>query len=131
MDEPLDVAMVRGINYFAERELADSPKNRAAKWNRDYSSAEAYQKSIEPHRQRLREIIGAMDQRVSERSPEAALASTFERSLSADDEGVQAVCNRVRWDVLPGVTAEGEHWFNAGIHPKAHERPRRSGVGMR
>src|SRR5262245_10739555 len=64
MDEPLDVVMVRGINYFAERELADSSNRRAAKWNRDYSSPEAYEKSIATNRQRLREIIGAVDERV-------------------------------------------------------------------
>ena len=30
MEEPLDVVMVRGINYFAEREVADSPNRRPA-----------------------------------------------------------------------------------------------------
>ncbi|REJ94742.1 MAG: hypothetical protein DWQ34_08395, partial [Planctomycetota bacterium] len=61
MNEPLDVVMVRGINYFAEREIADSPNRRPAKWNRDYSSVEAYEQSVEPNRERLREIIGAVD----------------------------------------------------------------------
>jgi hypothetical protein len=103
MDEPLDVVMVRGINYFAERELADSPNRRAAKWNRDYSSAEAYQKSIEPNRQRLREIIGAVDERVTVSS--SALDSMFDQSVSANDDTTMSVC-RGRWDVLPGVTGE-------------------------
>ena len=48
MTEPLDVVMVNGIDRFALRELADSPKRRDAQWKRDYSSAEAYANSIAP-----------------------------------------------------------------------------------
>jgi len=109
LDEPLDVVMVRGINYFAERELADSPNRRAAKWNRDYSSPEAYQKSIEPNRRRLREIIGAVDERVA--NPEMY--------FSSDGTSISGVEGQVRgenwsfsagscmWEVLDGVHGYG------------------------
>ena len=107
MDEPLDVVMVRGINYFAERELADSPNRRAAKWNRDYSSPEAYQRSIEPNRQRLREIIGAVDERVARPilTTEVIELPGFENQLSADPNWGAPFS--VRWDVLQGVSATG------------------------
>ena len=90
LDEPLDVVMVRGINRFAERELAASRGRRAAKWNRDYSSPEAYQQSVEPNRQRLRELIGAVDTL----SPPRLL---FDNNIELN----------VQWDVTEGVSAEG------------------------
>ncbi|MFO1094762.1 MAG: hypothetical protein U0992_15865 [Planctomycetaceae bacterium] len=108
MEEPLDVVMVRGINYFAERELADSPNHRAAKWNRDYSSSEAYQKSVEPNRQRLREIIGAVDERVK------SLQIDYTQTTSiAGAEGEVGGEKRIFsatsciWDVLDGVYGYG------------------------
>jgi cephalosporin-C deacetylase-like acetyl esterase len=62
--EPLDVVMVRGVSQFAEGEIARSRDRRAALWNRDYSSPAAYAKSVEPNRERFRQIIGAVDPRV-------------------------------------------------------------------
>lgn len=64
LTEPLDVVMVRGISEFAEQEIALSRDRREAHWNRDYSSPEAYEKSIAPNRERLRTYIGAVDERV-------------------------------------------------------------------
>jgi cephalosporin-C deacetylase-like acetyl esterase len=61
MDEPLDVVMVRGINKFAEEEISLSPQRRESFWRRDFSSSEAYEKSVEKNRQRLRTIIGVDD----------------------------------------------------------------------
>lgn len=118
MDEPLDVVMVRGINYFAERELADSPNRRAAKWNRDYSSPEAYQKSVEPNRQRLREIIGAVDERVRHAMPAVQLNELpgLDTEPSFEVEWAPVV---IRWDVLPGVTGTGILLTPRG-EPKAH-----------
>src|ERR1700733_13051971 len=61
---PLDVVMVDGINRFAERALAESVGQRAQFWHRDFSSPQAYEKSIAPNRERLREILGVVDERV-------------------------------------------------------------------
>ncbi len=66
LDEPLDVVMVRGISEFAEQEIALSRDRREAHWHRDYSSPEAYEKSIAPNRERLRTYIGAVDERVKD-----------------------------------------------------------------
>ena len=45
--------MVDGIDRFLLRETARAPQRRAKYWQRDFSSADAYQKSIEPNRRRL------------------------------------------------------------------------------
>ncbi len=66
LDEPLDVVMVRGISEFAEQEIALSRDRREVHWHRDYSSPEAYEKSIAPNRERLRTYIGAVDERVKD-----------------------------------------------------------------
>lgn len=66
LTEPLDVVMVRGISEFAEQEIALSRDRREAHWNRDYSSPEAYEKSIAANRERLRTYIGAVDERVKD-----------------------------------------------------------------
>ena len=57
--QPLDEFMVDGINRFCLRELAASPARREKIWDRDFTSTEAYEKSIAPNRERFREYIGA------------------------------------------------------------------------
>ena len=101
---PLDEVMVSGIDQFALRELEGSADRRAARWKRDYSSHEAYTKSVAENRQRFRTIIGAVDQRVS--SPRIELIATTDTdSVVATHAGYTV--RAVRWQVLDGVTAEG------------------------
>lgn len=90
LDEPLDVVMVRGINRFAERELAAARDRRSARRDRDDSNPEAYQRSIEASRQRLAERIGAVDGLAP---PRLLLENGFDQ--------------QAQWDVLEGVSAEG------------------------
>ncbi len=102
--EPLDEVMVSGIDRFALRELDDAPNRRGLLWKRDYSSVPAYLKSVAPNRQRLRTIIGAVDQRmagtgVNVVAPEGALEGMKSTS--------QFAYGMARWQVLDGVTAEG------------------------
>lgn len=94
LTEPLDVVMVRGISEFAEHEIALSRDRRAVHWKRDYSSPEAYEKSIAPNRERLRTYIGAVDDRVKD-------ASLF-IDLNTMGQGASSI----RLDVLEGVTCE-------------------------
>ena len=74
LEEPLHQVMVSGINRFALRKLKESPGQRPAKWNRDYSSHSAYVKSISKNRERFRTIIGAVDHRVAD--PDIELIAT-------------------------------------------------------
>jgi dienelactone hydrolase len=62
--------MVAGIDKFLLRELDLSVERREKHWNRDFSSPEAYNKSIEPNRQRLKKILGLVDDRVPFDAPE-------------------------------------------------------------
>ena len=60
----LSAQMVAGIDRFLDRELEASLTTRAAFWKRDFTSDGAYEKSIAPNRERLRQFIGAVDARV-------------------------------------------------------------------
>lgn len=82
LTEPLDVVMVRGISEFAEHEIALSRDRREAHWNRDYSSPEAYEKSIAPNRERLRTYIGAVDELLPS-SPISIGSSHYKVALEA------------------------------------------------
>src|SRR5580692_2250036 len=104
LDGPLDVVMVDGINKFAERELAESVARRAQRWHRDFSSPQAYEKSIAPNRERLRTILGVVDERVK---PDAFELITTTAAPSKLATGGSYSVHAVRWRVLPGVTAEG------------------------
>lgn len=118
LERPLDVVMVAGINRFAERELAASRDRRADKWRRDYSSPEAYQQSVEPNRQRLAAMLGAVDPLVDPR-PAMELPDLGEHDELEDlYSGV-----RVRWDVLEGVTAEGRYLVPAQRESNGLDRP--------
>ncbi|MCX6900846.1 MAG: dienelactone hydrolase family protein [Verrucomicrobia bacterium] len=99
----LSLGMIAGIDRFLDRELAASVERRAAKWHRNFSSPEAYTKSVEPNRERFRRIIGVVDERVK---PELHLLATPTQSAQVG-EGWGYKIFAVRWSVLPGVDAEG------------------------
>ncbi len=63
IDGDLASQMVDGIDRFLLSELEKSVAGRAAHWTRDFSSADAYYKSIEPNRKRLAHILGVVDAR--------------------------------------------------------------------
>lgn len=104
IEEPLDKVMVDGIARFALRAIEESVQQREKLWARDYSSADAYMKSVEPNRERLRSIIGAVDPRVKADGFEL-IAKVHENGLVAESDLFDVYV--VRWPVLAGVTAEG------------------------
>ena len=57
--------LVAGVDQFLLDELAASVAKRSAYWNRDFSSHEAYVKSVEPNRKRLAHILGLRDARTA------------------------------------------------------------------
>ena len=102
--EPLDQFMVSGINKFALREIDEAVTKRDQYWKRDYSSAEAYAKSIAPNRERFKECIGAVDSRI----PAAGLELiTTVQQPSLVGRAEKYTIHAVRWNVLDGITAEG------------------------
>jgi dienelactone hydrolase len=96
--------MLDGIHRYLDRETAASIKQRDRDFKPDLSSPEAYERSLEPQRQRLRRLLGLVD----ERSP----ATGFE-ILAAPGQTGEVYKNdqyrvfQVRWNVLPGITGEG------------------------
>ena len=96
--------MVAGIDRFLMRETAASATNRAALWRRDFKSRDAHEKSVQPNRERLRKMIGAVDARVPFLAPEfLAIGATSALVAETDSYSVFAV----RWPVFEGVFSEG------------------------
>ncbi|HZY87308.1 MAG TPA: hypothetical protein VFE78_20905, partial [Gemmataceae bacterium] len=100
----LAAQMVEGIDKYLMRELAASVKKRAAFWKPDYSSAEAYAKSVQPNRERLKTILGVVDRRVSPVEMEYVVP-VGGPALVAETPAYKV--HAVRWTVLPGVDGEG------------------------
>src|SRR5205823_12079866 len=80
-----------------------SVEKRKQFWKTDYSSPEAYAKSVAPNRERLKTILGVVDRRL----PPAMeyVATTDQPALVTETERYRVYA--VRWPVLPGVDAEG------------------------
>jgi len=95
LSEPLDEVMVRGIGEFAETEIELAQERRKALWNRDYSSPEAYEKSISANRERLRIDLGAIDHRFQETQVLVDIAGLATPG---------APLTQIRQDVLQGVS---------------------------
>ena len=102
-EEDLSGRTMDGAHRFVERQIAETQARTSRFWKYDRSSAAAWDASLESNRERLREIIGAVDLRV---------APALERF--GDDENPALVAEtpryrvqQVRWPVFDGVSAEG------------------------
>jgi len=96
--------LVDGVDKFLLREIEASVGRRARHWKPDFSSHEAYAKSLEPNRKRLAHILGVRDARLSFVDPE--LVTTAVRwSQVAKSDAFEA--HATRWPVFPGVHGEG------------------------
>jgi dienelactone hydrolase len=108
--EPLtwsdDIAsrLVDGVDRFLLDKLERSIEGRAEHWHRDFSSSEAYNKSIEPNRKRLAHILGVRDDRVPFDGMELA-GTTSRPALVGSGEGYDIFA--VRWPVIRRVHGEG------------------------
>src|SRR5579859_6724754 len=99
-DGDLAAQMVEGIDKYLMREIAASVQKRKQYWKPDFSSLEAYEKSVRPNRERLARILGVVDKRV----PVTALeyvATTGTDALVAEGDGYRVYA--VRWQVLEGI----------------------------
>ena len=104
MEGDIAAQMVEGVDRFLLRELELSIGRREKFWKRDFSSPEAYNKSIEPNRQRLAKILGVVDQRVPFDAPEL-IATTKQSALVGKGENYEVFA--VRWPVVRDVHGEG------------------------
>ena len=100
----LAAQMVEGIDKYLMRATEESIAKRKEYWKPDFSSVEAYTKSIEPNRQRLRKILGVVDERVPFKDIEYSSGPNTP-ALVAETDAYKVYA--VRWPVLPGVDGEG------------------------
>ena len=100
----LAAQMVEGIDKYLMREIAASVEKRKQYWKPDFSSAEAYSKSVQPNRERLKKILGVVDERVSPVDMEY-VGTPKTPALVAETDAYKVYA--VRWPVLPGVDGEG------------------------
>lgn len=96
--------LVDGVDRFLLRKLDESVAKRESHWHRDFSSPEAYQKSIEPNRQRLAHILGLRDARVAFADPEL-MATTSHPALIG--QGAKYQVSVIRWPVVGDIHGEG------------------------
>ena len=99
----LSERMMDGAHRFVERKIDESIQSRQKYWTRDFTSREAYERSVEPNRQRFMKSIGVVDPRV----PVA-----IERFGNDDNPALVAETSayriyQVRWPVLENVSGEG------------------------
>jgi len=100
----LAAQMVTGIDKYLMLELEASVKKRQEYWKPDYSSQEAYTKSVEPNRERLRKILGVVDKRLPVTELEY-VSTTTQPALVAETDSYKVFA--VRWPVFEGVDGEG------------------------
>ncbi|MBK5279542.1 MAG: dienelactone hydrolase family protein [Bacteroidia bacterium] len=113
----LSVRMLDGAHQFMDDEINQSVLNRSRLWNRDLSSPAAYEKSIEPNRNRFMQYIGVEDKSkslstysigLSDKQPVVYMQKI---SLNNDPELVAETTKyfvyQVRWPVLNRVYGEG------------------------
>ncbi len=96
--------LVDGVDKFLLREIESAAKNREKFWNRDFTSAAAYDKSIEPNRKRLAHILGVRDARIAFTSPEL-VATLDEPALVGKGANYEILA--VRWPVIGKMYGEG------------------------
>lgn len=116
-DGDLSVRMLDGAHKFIEEKINESIGNRLKSWNRDFSSKEAYELSVEPNRKRFIKCIGIEDRTepfinyntgLEDKNP-----SVFMQRFSIDNdpdliaETAKYRVYQVRWPVLNRVYGEG------------------------
>lgn len=96
--------MVDGIGEYLDEQTKKSIPDRSSFWNPDFSNKQAYETSVSPNRQRLLEILGAVDPILP--NIEMEKLSTTETSFLLGENKYFEVFS-VRWQVLEGVYGEG------------------------
>jgi dienelactone hydrolase len=95
--------MVEGIDRYLTKATEQAAKDRPKFWKPDFSSVQAFDKSVEPNRARFRKMIGVIDERVP--VVMTKVATVEQGSLIAETKQYKVYA--VRWTVLPGVNGEG------------------------
>jgi dienelactone hydrolase len=116
----LATQMVDGIHRFLLNMTAEALKERAGLWKRDYSSLEAYNRSVSGNRERFRQIIGAVDPRVPAKVPEP-VRGIFDPPEVGQGKGYKVYA--VRWSVAEAVVADFDGLDAEGLLLQPERRP--------
>ncbi|GHU37174.1 hypothetical protein FACS1894105_08790 [Clostridia bacterium] len=92
------------IKEFLRNKTAANESLRGKYWRRDFTDAEAYQKSVEVNRERLAYITGVKDKRVAYDAPE--LSADFDRIAPLAESDTHFVY-AVKWRVFEELYGEG------------------------
>jgi dienelactone hydrolase len=95
--------LMDGAHRFVERQIDESIEKRRPFWRHDFSSLDAYERSIKANRTRFGQIIGVVDPRV----PVTMERFGTEDSPALVSETPTYLVFQVRWPVLEGLAAEG------------------------
>ncbi|MEX1241406.1 MAG: dienelactone hydrolase family protein [Cyclobacteriaceae bacterium] len=116
-EEDRSIKILEGAHVFIEERIKAAPAGRARFWNRDLSSKEAYERSVEPNRRRFMKIIGVEDKSKPAQSFKLVLKEehpsvVMEKIAVNNDplvisETAAYRVYQVRWPVLHNVYGEG------------------------
>src|SRR5262249_39980224 len=76
--------LLYGAHRFVERKIDESIAVRQKRWHRDFTSREAYEKSVAENRAHFRKIIGVVDDRLPPQLEKFGDASEDRPSLVAE-----------------------------------------------
>ncbi len=117
LEGDLSVLMMDGAHKFIDGKINESIGNRAKYWNRNLTSPEAYELSVEPNRKRLMKYIGVEDKNdpfINYRiGLEDGHPAVYMQKLSVNNdpeviaETAKYKVYQVRWPVLDRVYGEG------------------------
>src|SRR4029453_6393174 len=99
----LSARMVSGLHRILDRKIEASVAGRPQYWKRDFSSREAYERSVDPNRMRLHTIVGVVDERLPPRLE--GISKAGGPAFVAQNGGARL--SAIRWQVLEGVDGEG------------------------
>jgi len=99
----LAAKMVAGVDKFLLREIEASRDRRSSHWKRDFSSPEAYTKSVEPNRRRLAENLGV----TRDTRPERASFEYADSIPGPRAETKDFTIRQVRWRAFGDVHGVG------------------------
>lgn len=116
-EEDRSIKILDGAHAYIEEKINEASSSRAKYWRRDFSSREAYERSVDANRQRFMEIIGVTDKSQPLQSFKQVLKEIYPpvtmEKISVDDDPVIVAetskyrVYQVRWPVLNGVNGEG------------------------
>ena len=113
----ISAKMMEGAHRTIDKKIDESAAERSGFWNRDFSTQKAYEKSVEPNRERFVKYIGATDRShpptnynvgFEDKHPAVSMqkiASFADPEIIAETTTYRVY--QVRWPVLNRVYAEG------------------------